>query len=80
MSIQTEKLRLIEWLIKVQDQKILEALIAFRKKTEVDNYESNLKPMSIEELASRIEASNRDIEEGRVHDIESIVEEDWDNL
>lgn len=80
MSIQTEKLRLIEWLIKVQDQKILEALIAFRKKTEVDNYESNLKPMSIEELANRIEASNRDIEEGRVHDIESIVEEDWENL
>ena len=80
MTVQQEKFKLIEWLVKVQDPRILEALIRFRKKAEIEEYEASLKPMTKEELTARAVASNKAIENGDVYNIESILDEDWDNL
>jgi len=57
---------------------ILNALIHSRRKIEA--YETSLKPMTKEELVARAMASEKDIENGDVFPIESIMEEDWDNL
>ena len=80
MTVHQEKFKLIEWLVKVQDPRILEALIRFRKKTEIEEYEANLKPMTKDELEARAMASEKAIENGNVFPIESIMDEDWDNL
>ncbi len=80
MVIQQEKFKLIEWLVQIQDPRVLEALIRFRKKTETEEYEANLKPMTSEELTARAITSNKAIENGDVFPIESIMDEDWDNL
>ena len=80
MTVQQKKFKLIEWLVKVQDPKILEALLRFHKKAEIEEYEASLKPMTKEELVARAMASEKAIENGDVYDIESIMDEDWDNL
>jgi len=77
MNIETIKLEIIGWLIKLEDQAILQKLIELKQATELSNYEGNLKPMSKEEMLARAETSNRDIEAGRVYTIEEVMEENW---
>jgi DNA-binding Lrp family transcriptional regulator len=79
MNIQSEKLQLIEWLVQLQDMTVIERIKKLRDQSIVKKYEAGLKPMSSEELERRADASNKAIEEGRVSDIESIVDEDWDS-
>ena len=76
MNLQAEKLQLIEWLIGLQDVKILEALNKMRRANEVAAYEASLKPMTVEELIARAKESDKAIEEGRVYDIEDILREE----
>jgi hypothetical protein len=76
VQLELEKLRLIEWLIGLQDTKVLEALNKLRRASEVAAYEANLKPMTVEELVARAEESNRDIEAGRVYDIDEVIKEE----
>jgi len=78
MNIETIKLEIIGWLIKLEDQAILQKLIELKQATELSNYEGNLKPMSKEEMLARAETSNRDIEAGGVYTIEEVMEENWD--
>ncbi len=78
MNIQTEKLQLIEWLVQLTDLELLNRIKSLKDAAEATNYEASLKPMTKEELIRRAEASNLAIREGRVSDIDSIVDEDWD--
>lgn len=78
MNVQAEKFELIEWLVQLQDLDVIKRIQALKDAAEVAAYEASLKPMTVEELATRAEASNQAITEGRVSDIETIVEEDWD--
>ena len=73
MDIQLEKLRLIEWLARLQDADIVQRLLEVKQDSEVATYEASLKPMTVEELVARAEESNRDIEAGRVHDLDEVV-------
>ena len=73
MNVQTEKLRLIEWLVGIRDKKTIEQLNEFREQNIKREYESKLKPMSIEELTQRAEASNKAIEQGEYYDVEDIL-------
>lgn len=63
MNIQTEKLRLIEWISKVQDSKIIEKLISIRKENipdwwdEISDNEKN-----------EIELGLKDIDQGKIHE------------
>ena len=74
MNVQSEKFRLIEWLVSLNDMGTLEKLSQVRKESIKDAYESGLKPMSPEELTDRALVSNKNIEEGEVYDIESVLE------
>lgn len=78
MNVQAEKFKLIEWLVQLQDQDVIKRIQALKDAAEVAAYEASLKPMTVEELVARAEASNQAIKEGRVSDIETIMEEDWD--
>lgn len=78
MNVQAEKFKLIEWLVQLQDLEVIQRIQALKDAAEVAAYEASLKPMTVEELVARAEESNQAIKEGRVSDIETIVEEDWD--
>lgn len=78
MNVQAEKFKLIEWLVQLQDLEVIQRIQALKDAAEVAEYEASLKPMTVEELVARAEESNQAIKEGRVSDIETIVEEDWD--
>ncbi len=74
MNVQTEKFRLIEWLVSLNDIGTLEKLSQVRKESMKEAYEEGLKPMSPEELMDRALISNKNIEEGEVYETESIIE------
>lgn len=79
MDVQAKKLRLIEWLINIQDVGLLNQLWEVQEKSknerDVIGYHPDGSPITAEELIARAEASNRDIEAGRVHDLEEVLEE-----
>lgn len=73
MNIHAEKLELIAWVARLQDVNLLERLKEFRQKAETEHYEASLKPMTVEELVARAEASNRAIENGEYLPIEEAL-------
>ena len=76
MNIAKEKLKLIEWIISIEDTAVLEGLETLKAETEAG---ISFVPMTKEELEERALASNRAIENGDIFPIESIIEEDWDD-
>lgn len=72
MNVQAEKLELITWLAQLQDISLLEQLKDLRRKAEIEANESLLKPMTVDELTARAEASNEDIEAGRIYSREEV--------
>jgi len=75
MNIQTEKLKLIEWLVQLNDVSILSQV-----KEIMDNVKpiENLSIISPEELKKRALAANQNIEDGAVFSLEDVLNEDWD--
>jgi hypothetical protein len=75
MNIQTEKLKLIEWLIQLKDTAVL-----FQVKEIMENVKpvENLSIISPEELTKRALIANQDIEDGAVYSLEDVLNEDWD--
>ncbi len=70
MNIQSEKLRLIEWISKLDDSDIITILKQIKDNISDDSKdEMNL---SKEEIAG-IERGLKDIEEGRIHSNESVM-------
>jgi Txe/YoeB family toxin of Txe-Axe toxin-antitoxin module len=66
MDIQSEKLKVIEKLLKTQDEKLIEKINSLLN-------EAILKPMTMEELQEKLKKSEKDIKEGRVHAHEEVV-------
>jgi Txe/YoeB family toxin of Txe-Axe toxin-antitoxin module len=66
MDIQSEKLKVIEKLLKTQDEELIEKINSLLN-------EAILKPMTMEELQEKLKKSERDIKEGRVHAHEEVV-------
>ena len=71
MNIPVEKLNLIEWLIHLQDQKVLDKVKALKAQHEVKDKKKKLDPRILAEMVARAEASEEAIAAGRVSDIES---------
>ncbi len=72
MNVQTEKFKIIEWLIGLQDMATLKRLEELRRESEIAAYEASLKPMTKEELIARAQAANEDIKAGRVYTREEV--------
>ncbi len=75
MNIQAEKLKLIEWLVQLNDTSVLSQV-----KEIMDNAEpiENLSIISPDELKKRALIANQDIEDGAVYSLEDVLNEDWD--
>jgi len=72
MDIQAKKLNLIEWVIQLKDEAIINRIDAFRKK--VSSYDPG-KRMTMEELYSDLEESEKDYKEGRITNMEDLEKE-----
>ena len=70
MTSQAVKLSLIDWLIHLNDDKLISEVQSIRKKDFVKSYEASLKPFTEEELLSRIAQSEDDFKNGRTTSLE----------
>ena len=79
MDIQLEKRRIVERLIAVEEEWVIRSIKRLLNIEDASNaaatkYESNLKPMSREELISRAKQAEADIEAGNMLDLEAYLE------
>jgi hypothetical protein len=75
MNVQAIKLGLIEWLVRLQDEKTIKELQTIREKEFVRDYERSLKPFTEKEFSDRVRASEEDIKYGRTISLEDFVKE-----
>ena len=78
-----EKRQYLHQRIDELDDKFLRVLHAMveayvTEQEEVVGYETGGNPITAADLIARAEASNQDIEAGRVHNLEEVMKEDWD--
>ena len=75
MNVQAEKLKLIEWLVQLNDTSVLSQI-----KEIMDNMKpvENLSIISPDELKKRALMANQDIEDGAIYSLEDVLNEDWD--
>jgi hypothetical protein len=71
MDIALKKIELIEWLSRVQDEQLIQRIEALRKGSAKDAYELRT-PKSSAELQEKLDRSERDIKEGRIHSHEAV--------
>ncbi len=81
MNVPAEKYRLIEWVINLQDVDLLKELVNIRRASEgkagmneIVGSAPDGSPITVEELIARAKESERDIEAGRVSDIDEVME------
>jgi hypothetical protein len=75
MNIQAEKLKLIEWVVQLNDISVLSQI-----KDIMDGVKpvENLSILSPDELKKRAMMANQNIENGEVYLLEDVLNEDWD--
>jgi len=66
MNIQARKLNLIEEFLRINDEHTIEQLESFIKVEKNKQYDSDLKPMSLEQFHEMIEQAKLDKANGRV--------------
>lgn len=75
MNIQGEKLKLIEWLIQLNDVAVLSKIKAIMEGVKPMEELSIISP---DELKKRALIANQDIENEAVYSVEDVLNEDWD--
>lgn len=71
MDIAVKKVELIEWLARLQDEKIIQRIETLRKGSIKELYEQRM-PKTQEELQTKLDRSEKDIKEGKVHSQEEV--------
>lgn len=66
MNIEAKKLSLIQEFLRIDNEKIINALEALLLKSKYDHFEDSLKPMSIEQFNSEIDQSIDDEKNNRL--------------
>ena len=61
-----KKIELIEWLVRVQDESLLEKIEDLRKGSIKDIYEQRI-PKTLDHLQAKVDLAERDISEGKVY-------------
>jgi hypothetical protein len=72
MDIALKKVELIEWLARLQDEKLIQRIETLKKQSIKELYEQRT-PNTLEELSAKLSQSERDIKEGNVHSQEDVA-------
>ncbi len=75
MDIQIEINLIKKELEEIQDESLIQTIKSLLKFARKKSYESGLNPMAVKEYQARAEASENDIQAGRVKDIETLEKE-----
>ncbi len=75
MDIKTEKLWLIEQLLKIQDEVLLHQLKTLIETVYKKRDEENLEPMTLESFYARVEESEKALERGEIITQDDLREE-----
>jgi hypothetical protein len=71
MDIAVKKIELIEWLTRLQDEKLIQRIEALKKDSTTDHYEQRM-PKDFQKLAQKLKQSEQDILSGNVHSQDSV--------
>jgi len=71
MDIALKKVELIEWLVKLQDEKIIQRIETIKKGSAQGIYEQQM-PKTREEIQARLDQAEKDIIAGNVHTQEEV--------
>ncbi|HYG03304.1 MAG TPA: hypothetical protein VD927_12720 [Chryseosolibacter sp.] len=71
MDLAVKKIELIEWLARLQDESLIQKVEILRKGSIKDIYEQRM-PTTIEGLQGKLNRSERDIKNGKVHSQEEV--------
>jgi len=71
MDIAVKKVELIEWLARLQDEKLIQRIETLRKSSIQDLYEQQM-PKTREALQAKLNQSEKDIHEGKVYSQEEV--------
>ena len=66
MNIALKKIELIEWLVRLQDESLIQRIEDLKTSSAKDRYEQRT-PKTIDELQTRLDKSAKDISVGMVH-------------
>lgn len=66
MNIALKKIRLIEWLTRVEDEELIRIIENVRKNSVNDTYEKRI-PTSLEEIERKLDRAEDDIESGHIY-------------
>ena len=71
MDIALKKVELIEWLARLQDEKLIQRIDTLKKGSVKDLYEKRI-PKTMEEVQAKLDQSEKDINAGNVHSQEEV--------
>lgn len=71
MDIAVKKVELIEWLARLQDEKLIQRIETLRKGSIKELYENRM-PKNKEELHAKLEKSEKNLIEGKVYSQEEV--------
>lgn len=66
MDIAVKKVELIEWLARLQDEKLIQRIEILKKGSVKEAYELRT-PKTMEDLQAKLDQSEKDISSGKVH-------------
>lgn len=71
MDIAVKKVELIEWLTRLQDEKLIQKIEALKKNSVSDVYEQRM-PKTAAQLQQKLKLAENDVKEGNIHVHESV--------
>ena len=71
MDIAIKKVELIEWLVRLQDEKLIQRIETLKKSSIKELYEQRT-PKTMEEVQAKLDRSEKDIQIGKVHSHEEV--------
>jgi len=71
MDIAVKKVELIEWLARLQDEKLIQRIETLKKSSTKELYEQRV-PNTKEELEGKLDQSEKDFQEGKIHSQEQV--------
>ncbi len=71
MDIAVKKVELIEWLVRLQDEKLIQRIDTLKKGSVKSLYEQRM-PKTMEEIQAKLDRSEKDINAGNVHSQEEV--------
>jgi hypothetical protein len=71
MDIALKKVELIEWLVRLQDEKLIQRIETLKRGSIKELYDQRM-PKTVEELDAKLSQSENDIKEGKVHSQEDV--------